>query len=107
MIPDKELNEVSRDELISEIYRLRKGIRYHRDEKGDDRCWLDDQKLYELLPETGNKDFTLPPKEKFLQSCNRFWECRQGKEFGNMDKCYDGGSYHSLNLNSNQGTTNE
>lgn len=63
--------------LITEIMRLRAAIRQHRDEKGHGRCWLDDQTLYQVLPETTQADFTLPPKEEFLTNCEVYWRTRQ------------------------------
>jgi hypothetical protein len=62
---------------VAEIERLRDGIRRHRDAEGDDRCWLDDRDLYELLPE-GLADHApaLPPRGEFLRSCERYWEQR-------------------------------
>lgn len=39
-----ELAEGERD-------RLAAAIRAHRDQRGDDRCWLDDESLYAALPE--------------------------------------------------------
>lgn len=41
------------------------------------RCWLDDIKLYSLLPEGNQADFTLPCKEEFLSECDKFWKNRQ------------------------------
>lgn len=69
---------VSRDdrELFEEVVRLRKAIRQHRDEKGHNRCWLDDQRLYSVLPESEQADFALPPKPEFLQQCEAYWENR-------------------------------
>lgn len=95
--PDTDIVEFDRESLLQEVMRLRNAIRYHRDEKGDARCWLDDIKLYENLPETVPVDATLPPKEEFLGSCTRFWECRQGKSFTTIDECYRSGDYLSLN----------
>jgi hypothetical protein len=62
-----------------EVARLRAGIRYHRDQQWDDRCWVDDVRLYELLPEGPNKgyDSTLPPRDVFLANCARFHDTRQ------------------------------
>lgn len=37
--------------MIAEIERLQQAIRKHRDQRGDDRCWLDDETLYAVLPE--------------------------------------------------------
>ena len=36
---DNDLDNMSREELISEIKRLRNGIRAHRDSTGHDLCW--------------------------------------------------------------------
>jgi hypothetical protein len=69
---------VHADELEAEVERLRKAIRQHRDQRGDDRCWLDDLTLYMELGEGQNDEmFPLPPKCEFLKSCDRFWEQRQ------------------------------
>lgn len=57
------------------IKELEDAIREHRDQKGDDRCWLDDQKLYRAIG--GDADLSLPPKHDFLKSCDRYWEQRQ------------------------------
>lgn len=51
-------------------------VKKHRDQQGDDRCWLDDKELYAAFglepAETG-----LPPKEEFLGNCARYHACRQ------------------------------
>lgn len=39
------------DRLAREVQRLRAAIRAHRDQRGDDRCHLDDAALYAALPE--------------------------------------------------------
>lgn len=67
-------------ELKKEVERLRGAIRQHRDERGHDRCWMDDQRLYEVLPESVDVDTTLPPKECFLKNCEKFYENRQNGE---------------------------
>jgi hypothetical protein len=67
-------------ELYNEVLKLRYGIRQHRDEKGHDRCWIDDEKLYLLLPEKQNANFVLPIKCEFLTNCEKFWEDRQPKQ---------------------------
>jgi hypothetical protein len=63
--------------LAYEVKRLQEAIRTHRDARGDDRCWLDDQALYAALPEGTQPNTTLPPEEKFLANCRRFWQARQ------------------------------
>jgi len=62
---------------LQQVQVLRDAIRKHRDERGHDRCWLDDQKLYQSLPEASPGDLNLPPKEEFIANCHRYWEHRQ------------------------------
>ncbi len=55
-------------------------IRKHRDQRGDDRCHLDDGELYAVLPEGD----TRPPQDTAvtLENCERFIRCRQqGREY--------------------------
>jgi len=75
---DEDLAQKTDDELRDEVKKLRAAIRDHRDQKGDDRCWVDDIKLYEALPEGPvNYDPTLPPEDVFLENCKRFCRSRQ------------------------------
>lgn len=61
-----------------EAERLRGAILEHQGRRGDDRCWLDDEELYDAV---GLEPVTaLPPKCEFLSSCERFWEQRQRPE---------------------------
>jgi hypothetical protein len=55
--------------------RLQQAIRQHRDEKGDDRCWMDDERLYAVLPE----GYTPPARDSSveLENCRRFIACRR------------------------------
>lgn len=68
---DDDLAKMSRSELQRELRRLRDGVRSHRDQRGDDRCWLDDEKLYASLPEGLSAKTTLDP-ELMIQNCRRF-----------------------------------
>ena len=74
---DSGLDDMDWDSLKEEVVLLRNAIRAHRDQKGDDRCWIDDVELYKQLPENIEADFALPPKEEFLASCKRYCEKRQ------------------------------
>ena len=47
---DDDLPNLTREELIAEVIRLRVGIRAHRDSSGHDLCWHHPQ-LWSLLPE--------------------------------------------------------
>ena len=53
-------------------------IRKHRDQRGDDRCWMDDEELYKVLPE----GFTPPPRDTTveLKNCERYIASRQAPQ---------------------------
>ena len=74
---DNDLREMSEQQLIDEVMNLRNGIRKHRDQKGDDNCWLDDFALYGLLPEKIKADPQLPDKELMMVNCSRYYDCRK------------------------------
>ena len=66
------------------ISKLETAIRTHRDQRGDDRCWLDDAALYAVLDDGVDPysvDATLPPRKEFLESCSRYWGQRQSPGF--------------------------
>lgn len=70
--------DVTRRTLTEEIERLRSAIRNHRDQQGDDRCFMDDEALYEVLPEGlgGQYDRRVGDQAAMLQNCARFIACR-------------------------------
>src|SRR5580658_2464585 len=72
---DEKIIRNDRDAAVDEIERLQDAIRQHRDERGDDRCWADDERLYAVLPE----GYTPPVREVAveLENCKRFLECRR------------------------------
>jgi hypothetical protein len=75
---DNDLLSMSPEQLLAEVEKLREVIRYHRDCKGHDRCWLDDLKLYQTLPEgAAGYDGSLPPKKEFLANCREYYKSRR------------------------------
>lgn len=84
---DADLQSMSQEELHNEVMKLREGIRKHRDQKGDENCWLDDQfYLYGLLPEKTKVDPQLPEKPLMMLNCSRYYDCRKsGKEYIALD----------------------
>lgn len=74
---DLDVQGMSVDQLRVEVMRLRNEIRQHRDEEGHDRCWLDDQRLYDILPDDKKANFVLPDREEFLENCARYWVRRR------------------------------
>lgn len=69
---EKQLAEA--DELIG---KYGAAIRAHRDQRGDDRCFLDDDALYAVLPEgKANADTRLCEPDVMLANCRRYIEQR-------------------------------
>ena len=70
---DEDLDRLSREALIAEVTRLRRGIRTHRDSSGHDLCWHHPQ-LWGLLPEPIDPKIAVPPWPKFLRGCLKYRE---------------------------------
>jgi hypothetical protein len=68
---DRDLEQLSRDELIVEVRRLRSGIRAHRDASGHELCWHHPQ-LWALLPEKLTPHIAVPAWPQFLRGCIRY-----------------------------------
>lgn len=65
---DKDLERLSRSQLVAEVKRLREGIRADRDSTGHNLCWYRPE-LWDLLPEKVEPEPTVPPREEFLHHC--------------------------------------
>ena len=77
---NEDIESMSLNDLKNEVIKLRDMIRYHKDQKLNDRCWLDDIKLYECLPEAcEGYDSTLPSENIFLENCKIYCRNRQIK----------------------------
>jgi len=59
------------------IGELRTVIRYHRDQKGDDRCWLDDFLVWKKV--TGKDITELPTYEEGMAKCRSYFRLRSMK----------------------------
>ncbi|MEK6262446.1 MAG: hypothetical protein AABP62_27930 [Planctomycetota bacterium] len=68
---DTDLEEMSRDQLIAEVKRLRQGIREHRDSTGHELCWHHPA-LWSLLPEPSDPLPVVPDWPQFLSGCIRY-----------------------------------
>ena len=68
---DDDLEGMSRAELITEVRRLRSGIREHRDASGHDLCWHHPA-LWGLLPERTDPLPIVPSWPQFLRGCIRY-----------------------------------
>jgi hypothetical protein len=71
MPSDADLDNLSRDELVVEVKKLRAGIREHRDSTGHELCWHH-PKLWSLLPEQTDPLPAVPDWPQFLRGCIRY-----------------------------------
>ncbi|WP_204327949.1 hypothetical protein [Streptomyces aureoverticillatus] len=70
---DEDLRELTREELETELRRLRAAVRTHRDSTGHDLCWHHPQ-LWDLLPERVEPAVAVPPWPRFMRGCVRYRE---------------------------------
>ena len=70
---DEDLQDLSREQLLDEVKRLRGGIRAHRDSTGHELCWHHPD-LWNLLPEKVTPAVAVPPWPQFLRGCVRYRE---------------------------------
>ena len=68
---DDDLMAMSREQLLTEVKRLRAGIRAHRDSSGQELCWHH-PKLWGLLPERIEPAIAVPEWPQFLRGCVRY-----------------------------------
>jgi hypothetical protein len=68
---DEDLDQMSREELIAEVKKLRQGIRRHRDSTGHALCWHHPA-LWGLLPGKQDPLPTVPEWPEFLRGCIRY-----------------------------------
>jgi hypothetical protein len=65
---DEDIADMTRDQLIAEISKLRNGIREHRDSSAHDLCWHHPA-LWALLPEKTDPLPVVPEWPEFLRGC--------------------------------------
>jgi hypothetical protein len=70
---DDDLEAMTRDQLATEVRRLRDGIRKHRDSSGQELCWHHPA-LWGLLPERTDPLPQVPEWPEFLRGCVKYRE---------------------------------
>jgi hypothetical protein len=68
---DKDLGNLTREQLMANVKELRAAIREHRDASLHDLCWYQ-PKLWGLLPEKTSAEIQVPTREKFMKGCEAF-----------------------------------
>jgi len=75
---DEELQEMSKEQLIEEVKKLRAGIRKHRDSTGQELCWHHPE-LWSLLPEKTDPEISVPEWPEFMKGCIRYRQSLESK----------------------------
>ena len=68
---DADVDQMSREELIHEVKKLRQGIRKHRDSSGQELCWHHPAH-WGLLPDRTDPLPAVPEWPEFIQGCVRY-----------------------------------
>ena len=91
-LPDDDLDALNREQLVSEVRKLRNAIRRHRDSSGHALCWHHPD-LWALLPERTDPLPVVPDWPEFLGGCIRYRQSldRQLPNAPRSDEPYTGG----------------
>lgn len=68
---DADLDEMTRDDLIAEVRKLREGIRKHRNSSEHELCWHHPA-LWGLLPEKTDPLPVVPEWPGFMRGCIKY-----------------------------------
>lgn len=68
---DEDLGRMTREELLDEARKLRRGIRRHRDSTLHELCWHHPE-LWGLLPEKTDPIPVVPDWPQFLLGCLKY-----------------------------------
>ena len=68
---DTDLDQMTREQLIAEVKKLREGIRDHRDSSEHELCWHHPE-LWGLLPEKTDPIPVVPEWAEFIQGCVKY-----------------------------------
>ena len=75
---DEDVEQMTKEQLINEVKKLRAGIRQHRNSSGQDLCWHHPA-LWSLLPEKTDPLPAVPSWPAFMAGCVKY---RQSLEEG-------------------------
>ena len=68
---DEDIEQMTHEQLVAEVRRLRAGIREHRDSTMHDLCWHHPE-LWGLLPEKTDPQPVVPEWPEFMRGCVRY-----------------------------------
>ena len=68
---DGDLDQMSRDDLVAEVRKLRDAIRAHRDTSMHNLCWHHPE-LWRLLPDATDPLPVVPEWPQFMRGCIQY-----------------------------------
>ncbi len=68
---DSDLKDLTREELLAELIKLRNAVRAHRDSTMHELCWHHPD-LWDLLPEKSGVRPVVPEWPVFLRGCLKY-----------------------------------
>ena len=68
---DDDLARMTREQLVTEVKKLRRGIREHRDSSLHELCWYHPA-LWGLLPEKTDPIPVVPEWPQFMEGCVKY-----------------------------------
>lgn len=68
---DEDLDQMTHDQLVAEVKKLRAGIRRHRDSSEHELCWHQPL-LWGLLPEKIDPVPVVPEWPQFIRGCVKY-----------------------------------
>lgn len=88
---DSDVEQMSREQLIDEVKKLRNAIREHRDSSLHNLCWHHPA-LWGLLPEKTDPVPVVPEWPQFLEGCLRYRQSldKQAPHAPRTNKPYQG-----------------
>ena len=87
---DEDLAEMTWEQLVAEVKKLRQGIRKHRDSSGQELCWHQPA-LWGLLPEKSDPVPVVPEWPQFMEGCIKYRQSldKQAPEAPRSDEPYE------------------
>ena len=86
---DEDLADMTWEQLVAEVKKLRRGIREHRDSSGQELCWHQPA-LWGLLPEKSDPIPVVPGWPQFMEGCIKYRQSldKQAPEAPRSDEPY-------------------
>ena len=75
----EKLAALGNSALLFSIRERRNYLRWHRDQKLDDRCWIDDLGLWDFLLDTPPHEGKIPSFEEGMRACREFYAHRRAE----------------------------